>query len=219
MCAIFAVKELRLGSLLTATLVSLSVLSFSVAAQAEDAKTIAAAEREGKVIVYGPPGPNYRPPLIDAFQKDFPKIRVEFFGSSGRDAATKIIQERRAGLHNVDIYISGTTNGVVTLKGAGAVEHLPSFLFSPEVVDPKRWLDNELQWADAKEPLTTLMFECGISQMVHVNPKIVDPKRFTSNKDLLDPRWKGKIVGSDIRRPGPGGVPSRFMYKHPQLGP
>jgi len=216
---IFSVKGQALKNIFLAAPYLLCVLGIAVAGHAQDAKTIAAAESEGKVIVYGPPGPNYRPALIDAFQKDYPKIKVEFFGSSGQVAATKLIQERKAGLYNADLYISGSTNGVVTLKRAGAVENLPDFLAAPDVVNPKVWLDDELQWADAKPPLTTLMFECGISQIVHVNPKVVDPKQFTSYKDLLDPKWKGKITGTDIRRPGPGGVPSRFIYKNPQLGP
>ena len=176
------------------------------------------AGTEGKVIVYGPPGPQYRPALIDAFQKEHPNIRVEYFGSSGRVAATKLLQERRVGLYNADVFISGSTNGTITLKNAKADVSLPPIL-STENKNPKIWLENKLQWADTKAPYTTLMFQCGISQMVHVNNKLVDPKQFTSYKDLLDPKWKGKIVGTDIRRPGPGGVPSRFLYKNPDLGP
>jgi iron(III) transport system substrate-binding protein len=63
------------------------------------------------------------------------------------------------------------------------------------------------------------MFQGGINNVVFYNTRQVDPSQITSYADLLDPRWKGKMVATDIRRPGPGGVPARFMYKHPDLGP
>jgi iron(III) transport system substrate-binding protein len=89
----------------------------------------------------------------------------------------------------------------------------------PENSKPEAWYEGKLQWADAQEPRTTLMFECYVNEIVFVNPTLADPKQFTSYKDLLDPKWKGKMAGTDIRQPGPGGVPSRYMYKYPDLGP
>jgi iron(III) transport system substrate-binding protein len=63
------------------------------------------------------------------------------------------------------------------------------------------------------------MFLGYVQTVAYVNTQIADPRQFTSYWDLLNPRWKGKIVSSDIRRGGRGGVTSRFIYKHPQLGP
>jgi iron(III) transport system substrate-binding protein len=54
---------------------------------------------------------------------------------------------------------------------------------------------------------------------VSYNTQLVDPSQLTSYWQLLDPRWRGKIVASDVRSPGPGGGSTRFMYKHPELGP
>jgi ABC-type Fe3+ transport system substrate-binding protein len=185
---------------------------------ADLASLAAAAQAEGKVVVSGPPGPLYRPTLVDEFQRTYPSIAIEFTGSPGAPEATKLVQERAAGLYSADVYISGTTNMTVTLKEAGAVDPLPPLLL-PEVLRPEVWYEGKLQWADGSEPMTTLMFECYVNEVVFVNPKIVDAKQFTSMKDLLDPKWKGKIAGTDIRQPGPGGVPSRFIYKHSDLGP
>jgi iron(III) transport system substrate-binding protein len=177
-----------------------------------------AAQAEGKVVVSGPPGPLYRPTLVERWQKEYPSIQIEFTGGPGAPEATKLVQERAAGLYSADVYISGTTNMTVTLKEANAVDPLPPLLL-PDILRPEVWYDNKLPWADGSEPMTTLMYECYVNEMVFVNPKIVDAKQFTSMKDLLDPKWKGKIAGTDIRQPGPGGVPSRFIYKHPDLGP
>lgn len=40
----------------------------------------------------------------------------------------------------------------------------------------------------------------------------------TSYKDLLDPKWKGKLVIDDPRRAGPGQATWTFFYLHPNLG-
>lgn len=170
------------------------------------------------MVVYGGPGPVYRQALVDPFQKAYPGIQVEFTGGTGSPEATKLVQERAAGQFTADVFISGTTNMVVTLKDAGAVDPLLPVLL-PENARPDAWYDLKLQWADSNEPRTTLMFECYVNEIVFVNPTLADPKEFTSYRDLLNPKWKGKIAGTDIRQPGPGGVPSRFIYKHPDLGP
>src|SRR5262245_36055417 len=76
-------------------LVALAVLSaFTVlqpgAIRAQQTQMVAAAEKEGTVVVYGAPGPQYRKVLVDTFQTAFPKIRVEYVGGRGTDEATKM---------------------------------------------------------------------------------------------------------------------------------
>jgi ABC-type Fe3+ transport system substrate-binding protein len=52
-----------------------------------------------------------------------------------------------------------------------------------------------------------------------VNSQLADPKTFRSYKDLLDPKWNGKIVIDDPRKSGPGQATFTFLYLHPELGP
>jgi iron(III) transport system substrate-binding protein len=108
---------------------------------------------------------------------------------------------------------------VITLKPAGAVAPLKPILVLPEVLDESAWFQNRLWWADAEEPYTTLMFQGSVQSAAAYNTRLMDPTQFRSYRDLLDPRWKGKMVATDIRESGPGAVPARFMYKHPELGP
>ncbi len=54
---------------------------------------------------------------------------------------------------------------------------------------------------------------------IFINPKLVKPGEITSYKDLLEPKWKGKIVLDDPRKPGPGNATFLFFYLHPDLGP
>jgi iron(III) transport system substrate-binding protein len=177
-----------------------------------------AAKTEGKLVLYGGNGPIYRKAQLEEFQKAYPGIQVEFTGGFGTAEAARLVQERAAGQYTADVFTSATTQIVVTLKEAGAVEPLAPILL-PENANPSAWHEGKLQWADQNEPLTTLMYGCTINEIVYLNPRLADPKQFTSYKDLLDPRWKDKIAGTDPREPGFAGVASRFMYKNPDLGP
>ncbi len=51
------------------------------------------------------------------------------------------------------------------------------------------------------------------------NTKLVDPGGFKSYWDLLDPKWKGKIVAFDPKAGGFAATRDRFFYHNPELGP
>ena len=53
---------------------------------------------------------------------------------------------------------------------------------------------------------------------LYVNSGLVSAQEFTSHKDLLDPKWRGKIVADDPRKSGTGQGTFLFFYRHPQLG-
>ena len=54
---------------------------------------------------------------------------------------------------------------------------------------------------------------------VNYNTKLVDVKDFKSYWDLLNPKWKGKIISRDVRVPGPGSGNARLFYYLPDVGP
>ena len=62
------------------------------------------------------------------------------------------------------------------------------------------------------DPNKTLMvmtpFQRGI---IFYNPKLVNAKEFKSYKDLLDPKWKGKLIMDDPRRAGRDRRPLLFL--------
>jgi iron(III) transport system substrate-binding protein len=170
-------------------------------------------------MVYGPTSQGVRQVVTQSFERAFPGIKVEGVFSGGAELASRIITERTAGRYLGDVVVTGSFNPLNILKPAGALTPLEPELVLPEVLDRTAWLQNRLWWADAAEPLTTLMFQGVLITPVYVNTTMVRPTDFTSYADLLDPKWKGKIVSNDIRVTGPGGVPARFILKHPDLGP
>jgi ABC-type Fe3+ transport system substrate-binding protein len=182
-------------------------------------RLVEAARRDGAVSVYAFSGAAYRGALVDAFEKAYPGIKVQGTFGSGPDNVNRVMTERTANRHLVDLLIHGPGATIPPLKAAGALAPLQTELILPEVLDTSAWFENRLWWADAAEPYTTLMFQGSVNSIVSYNTQQVDPAPLRSYWDLLDPRWKGKMVATDVRNPGPGSVAARFMYKHPDLGP
>lgn len=186
--------------------------------EVEWSKAITEAKREGKVVVYGVPGIDIREAMINEFQKAYPGITVEYSGLSGVEAATKIHNERKAGIYLPDIRIGGTSAIVGVLDDAA--QPLEPLLLLPEVRNPKNWLGGKLEYAD-KAGKINLVMSSYLSGFLLYNTKLLDPGKAKelSLWDLTMPEWKGKILIQDMRIPGSGGAFGQFLYYNPKLGP
>ncbi|HZU05247.1 MAG TPA: extracellular solute-binding protein [Chloroflexota bacterium] len=178
---------------------------------------IAAAKQESEVVIYGPPGAAYRRAFVDAFEKDYPGIKVSFVGLTGADIAPRILAERQAGKFAADLHIGGTTTITNVLKPVGALDPITPLLILPEVKDSSRWFGNQLWYADNEQQFN-IIFEGTASSVGAVNTRLIDPAKFTSYWDILDPQFKGKIVVGDMRKPGPNTIHLRFIWATESLG-
>ncbi len=177
---------------------------------------VEAAKKEGIVSIYGRTGEQTEKFLGD-FEKAFPGIKIRRLSLPGAALLSRLMSEYRARKHLTDVVLGGTAT--VALKPVGALAHLKPALILPEVTDTSAWRDNRLWWYDAAEPYTTLNFQ-GIAQPdLTYNTNLVNPNELTAWMDLLNPKWKGKIVSADPRRHRFGGAPIIFAYQHPDLGP
>jgi len=180
---------------------------------------VEAARQEGKVVIYGPRQLGFRPILGKAFNKTYPKIKLFGNYSMGRAKTHRILAERRANYFIPDILIGGPSSALSDLKPAGALAPIRPHLLLPEVLDESAWLGKRLSWVDADPPYTVLAFVGYVNIIATFNTNLVKPDQIKSFYDLLNPKWKGKIVARDVRRPGPGSSSIRFIYNHPNLGP
>ena len=200
--------------------VSFLVLSVSSVAhpawQEEWERVLKAAKKEGMVSVAGPAGVPARDALTAPFMKKY-GIKVNFFGASGRQLSPRILTERRARRYEWDVFVHGTTTGLTAMVPTGALARLEPVLIRPDVKDPKNWRGGGLEILGKGGRLAVMTpFQRGT---IFYNTNMVDPKQFTSYKDLLDPKWKGKIAVDDPTRAGPGQATFTFFYLHPELGP
>src|SRR5215469_9052395 len=86
------------------------VLAPTALAQSPDWKNswdelVAAARKEGKVVVSGPPSQQLRQAMPAAFRDRF-GVTIEYLGGRGNDIATRLRTERRAGINTVDAILA-----------------------------------------------------------------------------------------------------------------
>src|SRR5919199_463085 len=61
-----------------------------------------AAEAEGRVVVYGAPGKEWREFLSGPFARAYPGITVEYYGLGGAEIGSRRTRGQRRGVHNAD---------------------------------------------------------------------------------------------------------------------
>jgi iron(III) transport system substrate-binding protein len=172
---------------------------------------IAQAKGEGKVVVLGPPGDKVRDAITQGFSKAFPDITVEFSGARGGELATRIKSERDAGIHSVDVVISGTSTANAYFKPMKALDPIEPALMLPEVIDPKNWRDNKLEFSD-RSTRFNLVFTTQNNVPLIYNPAQVKGQEVDGLFKLLDPKWKGKIAVQDPIPSGTGNGVFRWVW-------
>nr|NIO07349.1 extracellular solute-binding protein [Deltaproteobacteria bacterium] len=188
---------------------------FAVASQDEWEKVMAAAKKEGKVGVMGPLGTDTRDSLTQPFMKKY-GITVDYFGGRGGQQSTRAGLERRAGRYIWDVFVGGTTTGLTAMIPMKAFDPLEPALILENVKNPKKWRDGYLEFVDPRREMLVMLPTQRV--ILSVNPELVKPREFKSYKDLLKPKWKGKIVFADPRRPGSAQATFMFFMLHPELG-
>jgi iron(III) transport system substrate-binding protein len=181
--------------------------------QSEWDKTVKAAEQEGQVV-YSASG-SHR--FLEEFQKAFPKIKPVVVAASCSDIVSRIMTERRAGKHLADVVRCGLTSAHALYRGK-TLQPLEPALLLPEVKDPSNWWQRKHHYTDPEGKYLLVSAASAYLRFASYNQELVNAAEFKSYWDLLNPKWKGKIVATDPRT-GEGRNGSRFLYYNPQLGP
>lgn len=165
-------------------------------------KLIAGAKTEGKVVAYSTAGAPVRAALSEEFKKKF-GLELEFVTGRSAELVQKIFTEQRAGIYLGDIYIGGGTDHIISLKPGGALDPLKPALFHPEVINEKAWWNGTLPFID-KDRKYSLAFSLFPVMPVVINSDLIKTGELKSYKELLGPKWKGKVVLCDPTTPGGG---------------
>lgn len=177
-------------------------------------KTLLAAKREGRVVIYHGPGATSLPIKAGIFQKRFPEIKVV---SVSGEPERRVLAERRADKYLVDVIMGGAT-APLHLYFAKALDPIPDAMMLPEVVDESRWWGGKHHYTDPERKYVFVYIGKPDFGTVYYNTNIVDPGELQSLSDFLRPKWKGKISARDVRIPGTGRPTMRMFYYHPKLG-
>src|SRR5437016_7990773 len=165
-------------------------------------ETLAAAKKEGKVTVSGPPSQDLRQALPAAFKERF-GITLEYLGGRSSETAIKLRAERQAGVNTVDVMIAGIQTMATILHREKMIDPVRPALVLPEVLDASKWKKSEL-WFSDPEDRYVLRLSSTITTAFYINTGGVRPGELRSARDLLNPRWKGKISLQDPTVPGSG---------------
>jgi iron(III) transport system substrate-binding protein len=179
-------------------------------------KTVAAAEKEGEVSIYGQPRAGVGKAIL-AFKDAYPKIKINFVGGSGSDLAKKIMAEKRADKHLVDLSIGGGGTMVLVYHKAGLLQPIPSQLILPEVVDQTKWWSKKHLYSDPEGQHVFMAQGDAGSGIGAINTNLIKPGEIDSWWDLLEPKYRGKILMTDPDSAGNIGN-WRFIYYSPDLG-
>lgn len=180
-------------------------------------KTLAAAEKEGQVTVYGPPGRQYQD-AIDSFQATYAKVKLVYVPGSGTDNAQKLLAERRAGKYLGDAFVGGSGTMVLVLFKGGILDPFPPVLVLPENRDESVWYTKKHLYADPKGQYVFIMQGNAQSHIGAYNTQLVDPREINSYWDVLKPKWKRKMVAYDPKARGHIQT-MRGIYYNPAVGP
>lgn len=142
------------------------------------------AKAEGEVVIWGPVQAEVD--WIQAeFSKRFPGITVK--GTGDLQAATKLIAEARANRHSVDIW-QNSLGGMLEVQKRGLFAKID---WQPYGLDGGRILF-EGQGLAVHNFIYSTLYAKGFVKEADL-PKTWD--------DLLDPKWKGKMVSQDFLFP------------------
>lgn len=185
-------------------------------ASAEWDALVKAAQKEGKVeLILSGQVPQRLPPTFQAFEKKF-GVKVNYQTGGGSAHAQRILAERRVGRFTLDVWLGGANTALVSLIPNKAVVSFPELLIAPDVTDKSKWYKGQHYYTDTEG---RYIFTWGASPQYTIayNTKLVDPNEIKSYADILNPKWKGKIVSWSPAAQGTG-ASSVPMYLNPKIG-
>jgi iron(III) transport system substrate-binding protein len=195
----------------------LLVAGFALPLRAQDrsgekewTEILAAAKKEGKVVIHGPSDAASRRDIPVRFQARF-GIVVEYISGRSSELGERLRRERQAGLSTLDVYMSGFSTAATVLYPERMLDPLKPVLALPEVIDSSKWKPGKLWFMDPEEKYILRLFN-NVSSSLSINTKHVKSEELRQTKDLLTPKWKGKISTYDPRGSGSGRAQAARWY-------
>lgn len=139
----------------------------------------AGARKEGKLLVYTV-GTQIRP-VLKAFQKKYPFVQYQLFRAGSAKIARRFLEEYKAGFYKADAF-ELNVGGLAPIRDAGylaAINTPQAPNYGPDAMEPKK------RWFVVRESYLSLGYN---------TTKISNADAPRTYKDLLDPKWKGKMA-------------------------
>jgi iron(III) transport system substrate-binding protein len=139
----------------------------------------AGARREGALMVYTIGV--QMPKIVEGFHKRYPFIAVDLSPASSSDIAQKVIEEYRAGTYNADVF-ELASHALLAPRELGVLQPYRSpedASYEPDAIGPGHY------WVSARETYIGLGYD---TRKISADAA---PKTY---RDMLDPKWKGRMA-------------------------
>ena len=156
--------------------------SFTLHAQETTPAMVAAAEKEGKVVWYTAVDVKVAEGIAKLFREQYPKIAIEVERAGSERVFQRINQENQANIKNADVVNSSDASHFLSWKQQKLLAaHVPPDVqkFAPQYKDPDG---------------TYAVWRATLSVMAYNTNLVKESEAPTGYLDLLDPKWKGKLV-------------------------
>jgi len=169
-------------------------------------QVLAAAQAEGQITVAAFAA--LAETMSAAFKRDT-GIQLNFLGGGTSQQSARLEAEARAQNLTIDILIGGGRELKPMMTEGMLVPVAPQLMLPG--VSPANFREGKLKWMDNSSQYL-LQGAAYVFGWLLVNKDLVDPGAIKSWKDLLDPKYRGKIASDDPRTPGPGQGASDWIY-------
>lgn len=143
---------------------------------------VKAATKEAALLIYGGATLQHMTLLIENFNRVHPGIKVNYLRKSGSSLFELIVRELRAKTYNADAYVPLTIDQAMYLAERKLLTRHAS---AERSAFPEQAKDRDGYW--------TTLYQTG--HVYAYNTRQVNPKDAPrSYDDLLQPKWKGKIM-------------------------
>jgi iron(III) transport system substrate-binding protein len=147
-------------------------------------RLIDGAKKEGRLVFYGTLGVDASRPMLEKFRQNYPYISIDHYRSGSVGIYNRVVNEARAGKHEVDI-IELSAGPVADLVRGGFIDPYRSSEMDavrPEFIDPRHL------WSAYHYLVVGLAYNKTFVKAGEV------PKTY---QDLLLPRWMGRKMSFD----------------------
>ena len=169
---------------------ALTLVLAAIPASAQDAR-VEAARKEGKVVWYTSLALSSSEKVAKLFEAAYPGVSVEVHRTGSQRVLQRVMQELQANLKLVDVIHTSDAGHFVLLK-----EKKLLLRYTPAGVDafPSGFKDRDGYYYGLRATVNVIAYN---SKIIAVSEA---PRTW---KDLLDPKWKGRLVTA---HPGYSGV-------------
>ena len=166
-------------------------------------QAVAAAEKEGSVVINMPAGNALRDFLVSEWPKAFPKITLTTNSIDEGTWIARVRIERQSGKYLWDAAMSGSVTSYAMTNEGDTVPIMPALIL-PDVKDPKTWGGWERVFWDNRHAY--VMATQNFLKMPFYNTRLLSPDKVKAegSEVFLDPVLKGKVIWNDPLIPSSG---------------